>query len=119
MTIPSERSLGDGAPELPCAPDAVDDFLSRPSSAVKDTLARHPGPVLVLGAGGKMGLHLSAMAQRGLEAIGRRGPVVAVSRFSTLRDRDEFESRGITTIACDLSDEAALAKLPEAPTVFF
>ena len=119
MTNPSEPSFGDGRPELPCAPDAVDDFLSQPSAAVEATLARHPGPVLVLGAGGKMGLHLSAMVQRGLEAIGRRDPVIAVSRFSTLRDRDDFESRGISTVACDLSDEAALKQLPEAPTVFF
>ncbi len=105
--------------ELPCAPEAVDDFLSLPSPAVLATLARHSGPVLVLGAGGKMGLHVSAMVQRSFELAGRRDQVLAVSRFSTLRDRAEFESRGITTVACDLADEKALAGLPEAPTVFF
>jgi nucleoside-diphosphate-sugar epimerase len=104
---------------LPCAPGAVDDFLSRPSAAVLETLARHPGPVLVLGAGGKIGLHLSAMVRQAFTIAGRRDPVIAVSRFSTLRDRAEFEARGISTMACDLADEGAVAALPDAPTIFF
>lgn len=109
----------DVALRLPCAPDKIDDFLSEPSPAVQETLSRHPGPMLVLGAGGKIGLHLCAMIRRAFDAAGRKDPVIAVSRFSTLRDRDEFENRGITTLACDLADEAALAKMPDAPTVFF
>ncbi len=119
VTKGPEFPQSDGAVALPCAPEQVDDFLSRPSAAVSETLARHAGPFLVLGAGGKIGLHLSAMLRRGLDAVGRRDPVIAVSRFSTLRDRADFESRGISTVACDLADEAALAKLPDAPTVFF
>ena len=119
VTISSESSSAEGIPELPCAPEAVDDFLSKPSPAVQETLVRHPGPVLVLGAGGKIGLHLSAMVRRALDAAGRRDPVIAVSRFSTLRDREDFEARGISTVACDLSDASALASLPDAPTVFF
>lgn len=105
--------------ELPCEPRGVDDFLSRPSPGVGETLARHPGPVVVLGAGGKMGLHLSAMIRRSFDQAGRRDQVTAVSRFSTLRDRDEFEQRGIATIACDLAEADAVASLPEAPVVFF
>jgi nucleoside-diphosphate-sugar epimerase len=54
-----------------------------------------------------------------LDQLGRKDRVIAVSRFLTLRSRDEFESRGIETVACDLADIASLAELPEAPTVFF
>lgn len=104
---------------LPCRPEEVDEFLSRPTPGVIETLARTPGPVLVLGASGKMGLHLCAMLRRGFDALGKRERVVAVSRFSTLRGREDFERFGVETIACDLSHGAELASLPDAPTVFF
>jgi nucleoside-diphosphate-sugar epimerase len=104
---------------LPCSPGQVDEFLSQPSDAVISMLAQHPGPIHVLGAGGKMGLHLSMMLRRALDARGRREVVTAVSRFRTLRDRAAFEERGIATHACDLTDPRALAALPDAPTVFF
>lgn len=104
---------------LPCPPEAVDDFIGQPTPRVVEVLARTPGPFMVLGAGGKMGLHLAIMLRRGLDELGRKDRVFAVSRFSTLRDRDEFDGRGIESIACDLSDPVALAALPDAPTVFF
>lgn len=106
-------------PGLPCPPAEVDDFISQPTPRVLEVVGRTPGPFLVLGAGGKIGLHLSVMLRRALDALGRRDRVIAVSRFSTLRDRAAFEQRGIETLACDLGDAAALATLPEAPTVFF
>lgn len=104
---------------LPCAPEQVDDFISRPTRGALETIARTPGPFLVLGAGGKIGLHLSVMLRRALEKLGRKDRVVAVSRFSTLRDRSAFEQRGVETHACDLGDAAALKALPDAPTIFF
>jgi nucleoside-diphosphate-sugar epimerase len=106
-------------PALPCGAADVDLFLSEPTPGVAESLSRIPGPFLVLGAGGKMGLHLCLMLRRGLAAIGRADPVIAVSRFSTLRDREEFESHGIQVRAADLADTAALATLPDVPTVFY
>src|SRR5215203_6072720 len=104
---------------LPCAPEAIDDFLSEPTLGVIDVLAQTPGPFLVLGAGGKIGLHLSVMLRRALARIGRKDRVIAVSRFNTLRDRADFDQRGVETLACDLGDAASLEQLPDAPTVFF
>lgn len=104
---------------LPCAPNEADQFLSRPTPGVLDTLTRTPGPILVLGAGGKMGLHLCAMLRRGLDRLGRADRVLAVSRFTTLRDRDAFTALGVETVACDLADPISIATLPKAPTVFF
>src|SRR4051812_18091156 len=104
---------------LPCAPAAVDDFLSDPTTGVREALKGASGPFLVLGAGGKIGLHLSVMLHRALGQLGRTDRVIAVSRFTTLHDQATFQSRGVETIACDLSDPAAVAALPEAPNLFF
>jgi nucleoside-diphosphate-sugar epimerase len=104
---------------LPCAPDEIDEFLSRPTAGVIDVLARTRGRILVLGAGGKIGLHLCAMLQRGLDQLGRTERVVGVSRFTTLRDREDFSAFGVETMACDLSDARAVAALPDAENVFF
>lgn len=104
---------------LPCPPEQIDDFLSQARPEVVDVIARTPGPLMVLGAGGKMGLHLSLMLRKALTAIGRPDNVYAVSRFSDAGARAAFESRGVRTLGCDLRDRTALAALPEAPTVFY
>jgi nucleoside-diphosphate-sugar epimerase len=59
------------------------------------------------------------MAAEAFRQIGRTDTVTAVSRFGTLRDRDDFERHGIPTLSCDLQDEAQLASLPDAATVIF
>ena len=113
------HSLQSAPPRLPCTAESVDDFLAQPTPFVRAVLDRTPGPFLVLGAGGKIGLHLAIMLRRTLNELGRNDRVIAVSRFNTLRDRAAFSSRGIESLACDLTDPAGLAALPEAPTVFF
>ncbi|MGH7943695.1 MAG: NAD-dependent epimerase/dehydratase family protein [Opitutaceae bacterium] len=113
-SIPSTARQG-----LPCPPGEIDDFLSQSTPRVLEVVGRAPGPFMVLGAGGKIGLHLSIMLRRVLDQLGRQDQVIAISRFSTLRDRAAFEQRGIETLPCDLSDPASLEQLPDAPTVFF
>jgi nucleoside-diphosphate-sugar epimerase len=104
---------------LPCSGEGVDEFIGTPPPAVLPVIARTRGPFLVLGAGGKMGLHLCIMLRRALERLGRADRVIAVSRFGNLRGCAAFEERSIETHRCDLGDPAALAGLPDAPTVFF
>ncbi|MFA5265527.1 MAG: NAD(P)-dependent oxidoreductase [Opitutaceae bacterium] len=104
---------------LPCDPGELDEFLSRPTGAVIRTVARIGGPVLVLGAGGKIGLHLSLMLRRAFDLAVKPNPVIAVSRFATLRNREAFESRGVAARSCDLTNPADLASLPDSPTIFF
>lgn len=78
------------------------------------------GPVAVLGAGGKMGLHMAAMLRRALDSAGRRDvPLVAVSRFASQSARDAFTRLGVETLSADLLDDAALASLPDFRTVYF
>ncbi len=117
MSVSPENHVGELT--LPCAPEDADEFLSRPTAGVLAVLGRTKGNILVLGAGGKMGLHLCAMLQRGLKQLGRDDRVTAVSRFTTLRDREAFHAFGVQTIAGDLTDVVVVAALPEAPTVFF
>ncbi|MEX2044551.1 MAG: NAD(P)-dependent oxidoreductase [Opitutus sp.] len=104
---------------LPFCPEDVDEFLGRPGDGARRTLERYRGPFLVLGAGGKIGLHVCIMLRRALDSLGRKDEVIAVSRFQLLRDQSEFTRHGIPVLACDLTDPTALAALPDAPVVFF
>lgn len=98
----------------------MDLFLSAPDERVLSFAANLRGTVLVLGAGGKIGLHLCLMLQRALAQVGNgKAQVLAISRFTSLRDRAVFETHRIATHACDLTDAAAVAALPNAEVVYF
>lgn len=105
---------------LPCESGLIDDFLSAPSAGAIEAAAGIEGPVAVLGAGGKMGLHMAAMLRRALDGAGRREvPVVAVSRFSSPEARESFTNFGVETLSADLLDGAALDSLPDFRTIYF
>ena len=104
---------------LPFPTDQLDDFLATPTDGVIATLQRHDADILVAGAGGKMGGTLCLMLAAAMEGAGLNRKVMAVSRFSSTKSRELLESRGVTTIPCDLIDRAAVDALPEAPLVVF
>ncbi len=106
-------------PSIPCPPEDADLFLSEPSKALEAMLERTPGDFMVLGAGGKMGLHLCLMLRRALDAIDPQRRVVAVSRFSQADTQAVFEKHGIEVRACDLSDSEQLDQLETPPNVIF
>lgn len=128
MTMPDEgadRATGalaaPAAPVAPASDDALEELLSRPGPAFVDMLARLPGDLLVLGAGGKMGPSLVAMARRALDQAGDRRRVIAASRW-----RDDAHGQaarlralGVEVERCDLADRNAVAGLPDAPNVVF
>jgi nucleoside-diphosphate-sugar epimerase len=89
------------------------DQMTTPAQAVREAVSRLAGPVLLLGAAGKMGPTLA-------ELLVRAGApqVIGVSRFSDQGQRDYLEGVGVRTLRADLLDAAALADLPEAPEVF-
>ncbi len=95
--------------------EALEEFMTAPSSALAADLVRAPGDILVLGVGGKMGPTLARMAKRA--APERR--VIGVARFSEPGLRARLETAGVECIACDLLDRAALERLPRAPNVVF
>ena len=94
---------------------ALEEQLSRPPAALADVLARAPGDIIVLGAGGKMGPSLARMAKRADPA--RR--VIAVSRWSDRAAEHALAAHGIETQGADLLDPRALAALPDVPNVVF
>lgn len=97
----------------------LEEALSRPTGGVLDTLRSIPGDLLVLGAGGKMGPTLSRMVRRAVDELGDSRRVIAVSRFSSAETADELQKCGVQAISCDLTDRAAVARLPDAPNVIF
>lgn len=92
--------------------------LSRPGPALVAAAADWSGDVVVLGAGGKTGVGIAAMARRALDAAGRDDlRVLAVSRWSDAARADTLLERGVQTLRADLSDPAAVDALPDAGTV--
>jgi nucleoside-diphosphate-sugar epimerase len=97
----------------------LEDLLSEPSPAAIDAVRRVDGDVIVLGVAGKMGPTLARMARRAMDAAGVRHHVIGVSRFSSPDQQRALDAHGIETIRCDLLDERALARLPDAPNVIY
>lgn len=97
----------------------LDELLSRPTPGVLEALAKVPGDLLVLGAGGKMGPTLARMARRAFDQLARRDQVIAVSRFGEPGLAERLQAAGIEAIRADLLDPAALARLPDAPNLVF
>jgi len=81
--------------------------------------SRMDGDFLFLGVAGKMGPSMARMAQRAADETGTKRKIIGVSRFGNAEARRELEQCGIETIACNLLDEEALTKLPDAPNVVF
>jgi nucleoside-diphosphate-sugar epimerase len=103
------------AGRAPRSDDELEEALSRPSPTLAAVLARVPGDLVLLGAGGKMGPSLARMARRADPA--RR--VVAVSRWSSPAAERALQAAGVQTVHADLRDTRALAALPDAPNVVF
>jgi nucleoside-diphosphate-sugar epimerase len=97
----------------------LEDLLSLPSDAAIESLRRLDGDFLVLGAAGKMGPSLSRMIRRGLDALGKKDRVLAVSRFSTPSAEEQFQRHGVETLKADLLDQRQLDALPDAPNIVY
>ena len=98
---------------------ALDDFISEPTDGVVDAVSGCSGTFAVLGAGGKMGYHLSLMLKKALAKLNRREPVVTVSRFGSPASRSRFLEAGFEVISADLSDASAVAALPAWENTFY
>ena len=99
--------------------EELEEWLSRPTAGVVDALERAPGDILVLGAGGKMGPSLTAMARRAADGVGDGRRVLAVSRWSEADQAARLEALGVEVIRSDLMESASIAALPDAPNVVF
>jgi len=105
----------DRLPERIADEAALEEFLSRPTQALIDDLARLDGDIMILGVAGKVGPCLARMAKRA--APDKR--VIGVARFSDPAVRERLESWGVDTIACDLLDRDGVEALPKVANVIF
>lgn len=94
---------------------ALEELMTRPGAALVEDLSAVPGDLVVVGAAGKMGPTLCRLARRATPD--RR--VVAVARFSDARVREALQSHGVETIACDILDRDAVARLPRLENVVY
>jgi hypothetical protein len=100
----------------PSNEDELELLLSEPTDAVRDALARLPGDLIILGAGGKMGPTLCRMARR---AAGDSRRIIAVSRYTDPKVAAQLEDWNIEVIGGDLLDRAFVASLPRCPLVVY
>ncbi|MFO0940536.1 MAG: NAD(P)-dependent oxidoreductase [Pirellulales bacterium] len=101
----------------PSTQQELDRLISTPNQRVISTVRTLPGRFAVLGAGGKMGYHISLMLLRALEAAERDDRVIVVSRFSDVQKRKQFEQAGFEVISADLAEPDQVEQLPDADNV--
>jgi nucleoside-diphosphate-sugar epimerase len=97
----------------------LEEVLTRPGTELVQFIRTVPSPLLVLGAGGKMGPTLAALARRAAAAAHHPLEVIAVSRFTNPTARAWLEARQVRTVSCDLLDARAVEKLPESRAVLY
>jgi nucleoside-diphosphate-sugar epimerase len=99
--------------------EALDELLTRPRPVLVEFIKTLRSPLIILGAGGKMGPTLAWLARRAAEAAGHALAILAVSRFADEQTRHWLEARGVQTQSIDLLDRDALKALPEAADVIY
>ena len=98
---------------------ALDEVLTTPRPVLVEAIRELRSPLVILGAGGKMGPSLAVLARRAAEAAGHELKVIAVSRF-TDRTREEWlQDHGVKTVAADLLDRKSVRGLPDAGEVLY
>lgn len=99
--------------------DVLNGLHASPSPALAADMAKLDGDIMILGAGGKMGPTLSAMAKRACDQSGKKRRVYAVSRFSDPLAADFLRREQVDMISADLNDERQVSALPDAPNVVY
>jgi hypothetical protein len=122
MKSPARRFVMTSDPPLPERIDSeeqLDEVLTRPSAALVKFVRTLPSPLLILGAGGKMGPSLAVLVKRAAEVAGHSLDVVAASRFSNNELHTTLARSGVKTLTCDLLDHLSLPRLPDAPNILY
>jgi dTDP-4-dehydrorhamnose reductase len=97
----------------------LEDVLTRPRPVLVEFIRTVESPLVILGAGGKMGPTLAVLARRAAEAAKRPLRVVAVSRFSDAPAKAALEKAGVETCEADLLDRGSFKRLPDARNVIY
>ena len=107
------------APNLIETEEQLDAILTQPSPSVLDAVQQLESPLVIVGAGGKMGPTLAVLAKRAAEATGKKLRVIAASRFRNQAAREWLESRHVETLAADLLCRNDVDQLPDTSNVLY
>ena len=99
--------------------DSLDEVMTRPRPELVAFIGQIRSPLVILGAGGKMGPSLAVLARRAAAQAGQALEVIAVSRFSDPRARDWLEARGVRALSLDLMERSAYRELPDSENVVY
>ena len=106
-------------PDVIADEEQLDDLLTTPSDDLVEFTASLSGPIVVLGAGGKMGPTLAVRLQRAIDESDSAAHVVAVSRFSNETSRRWLKEHGVQTVAADLLRRDSFSDLPESDAIIY
>ena len=116
MSSPAPTDFSASAPQ---SVTELEEVLSKPTAALVAMMSRLEGDLVLLGVGGKMGPTMARMARRAVDEAGSKARVIGVSRFSDESVREQLESWGVETVACDLLDPDAVNQLPLVANVVY
>lgn len=106
-------------PDLIESEAQLDDLLTTPSPALVESFKSLADPLLILGAGGKMGPTLAVLAARAAKQARSAVRVIAASRFSDASARPYLHQRGVETQIADVFDRQQLESLPDSSNVVY
>ncbi len=98
---------------------SLQQFMTEPSPALIEAVARIDGPVIILGGSGKMGPELAATLRRADRMAGIERDVVVASTFSDDATRVALETDGVRCVRGDLTDPDFLSALPQSGQVVY
>ena len=99
--------------------DGLNEIMTRPGASLVECMRGLPSPLVILGAGGKMGPTLTVLAKKAALAAGNPLDIIAVSRYSDLGARQWLENNGVKTLSLDLLEPDAYSLLPDAQNVIY
>jgi len=99
--------------------DQLDELLTTPSTALVEVVRTLADPLIILGAGGKMGPSLALLARRAAQQVQSHIRIIAVSRFSDPNSRLELEKGGVETHSADVLNRDQLQTLPDSANVVY
>jgi hypothetical protein len=95
------------------------EVMTRPRPELVAFMPLVKSPLVILGAGGKMGPTLALLARRAADAARYPVEIIAVSRFSDENTRKGLEFDGIRTISANLMDQAEFKRLPDCENLIY
>ena len=106
-------------PELITDETKLNSVLTTPTAALCEFIPQVKSPLLILGAGGKMGPTLAVMAKHAADLTGHALEVIAVSRYTNDATRQWLENNGVQTLTADLLKHSLWDNLPDSENVIY